>query len=158
MPKTTSYGVLIFNEQHQLLVAHVTGKHVWDIPKGGAESGEAPIEAAVRETFEETGVVLNPGDLQDLGLHPYLPAKDLHLFYTAVTRTDLDIASCRCTSFFAHHRTGKPTPEVDAFRWIPQDAIASHCSPRMAALLLSLLANGTAIPAATGGRLRREAP
>ena len=153
MPKTTSYGVLIFNELHQLLVAHVTGKHVWDIPKGGAESGESPIEAAVRETFEETGIVLRAADLEDLGVHPYLPAKRLHLFRTAVARANLDIATCRCTSFFAHHRTGKLIPEVDAFRWIPQDAIASHCSPKMAALLLSLLAGGFAPSAASGGTM-----
>ncbi len=143
MPRTTSYGVLIFNEQQQLLVAHVTGKHFWDIPKGGADAGENPLQAAVRETFEETGIVLRPADLQDLGLHRYLPAKNLHLFRTSVSCADVDIASCQCTSFFAHHRTGHPTPEVDAFRWIQREAIAAHCSPRMASLLLSL-------PALTG--------
>lgn len=150
MPKLTSYGVLIFNEQQQLLVAHVTGKHFWDIPKGGAESGERAIDAALRETFEETGIALKPVDLHDLGLHPYLPAKNLHLFRTAVTRAVVDIATCKCTSFFAHHRTGHPTPEVDAFRWIDPQAIATHCTPKMAALLQALLAGTGRSSTATG--------
>ncbi len=28
----------------------------WDLPKGHAESGESPIETALRETMEETGI------------------------------------------------------------------------------------------------------
>ena len=52
--KATSYGVLILNEHGQLLLAHATGRQYWDIPKGGAEAGESPREAAIREVQEET--------------------------------------------------------------------------------------------------------
>ena len=127
------------NERQQLLIAHVTGQKQWDIPKGGAESGESPVQAAIRETFEETGIALTPEILSDLGIHRYLTSKDLHLFKAEVSSRDHDIALCKCTSFFPHHRTGEPTPEVDAFRWIDASEIADYCTPRLTALLASVL-------------------
>jgi 8-oxo-dGTP diphosphatase len=32
---------------------------LWDLPGGGRELDESPVECAVRETFEETGVVID---------------------------------------------------------------------------------------------------
>lgn len=139
MAKAISYGVLILNEHDQMLLAHVTGQKFWDIPEGAAEPDEQPAAAALREVFEETGLRLNPQHLQVLGLHLYLPGKDLYLFRTTVSSVECDIAACRCTSFFEHHRTGALHPEVDDFRWIDVHAIESLCTPRMAALLTSLL-------------------
>lgn len=54
-------------------MAHVTGHEGWDLPKGCAEPGESPVAAALRETFEETGLVFLAEDLVDLGEMPYLP-------------------------------------------------------------------------------------
>ena len=45
---SVSCGVLIFDERRRLLMAHATGGAHWDIPKGLADPGEAPIEAALR--------------------------------------------------------------------------------------------------------------
>ncbi|MDB5965221.1 MAG: putative hydrolase, family [Polaromonas sp.] len=139
MSKTTSYGVLIFNERGELLVAHVTGQNKWDIPKGGADPGETPVQAAARETLEETGIVLAPEQLEDLGHHAYLRTKDLHLFRAQVTALACDISQCVCTSFFPHHRTGRPTPEVDGFQWIHPRDMASFCSPRLVAAVTPFL-------------------
>jgi 8-oxo-dGTP pyrophosphatase MutT (NUDIX family) len=33
------------------------------IPKGGIEDGESLLDAAIRETLEETGIQINPGQL-----------------------------------------------------------------------------------------------
>lgn len=49
-------GVLIVTRQEPrqfLLLRHTTR---WDLPKGHAEAGETPRQAAVRETEEETGL------------------------------------------------------------------------------------------------------
>jgi putative (di)nucleoside polyphosphate hydrolase len=138
MPKAISYGVLIFNEFGQILVAHVTGQAIWDIPKGGANEGESPIQAAVRETFEETGLILSPENLQDFGRHAYLPRKDLHLFSTKVLTDECDISQCSCTSFYANYYTGKLTAEVDDFRWIYPHETPVYCSKRMDALLATI--------------------
>jgi 8-oxo-dGTP pyrophosphatase MutT (NUDIX family) len=38
----------------------------WLIPGGGVEPGESPAQAAVRELYEETGIVVSPGDVAEL--------------------------------------------------------------------------------------------
>lgn len=59
-------GVAIIWEDKILLV-HPTGaswRHsALGIPKGKIEPGEDPLEAAVRELQEETGISINPSDL-----------------------------------------------------------------------------------------------
>ena len=58
MEKKESAGLAIVY-QGKLLVAHTTGRKInkgWGIPKGGLESGETPLQAAIRETHEEIGV------------------------------------------------------------------------------------------------------
>ena len=36
----------------------------WDLPGGGREGAESPAECAVRETFEEYGLTLDPGSFR----------------------------------------------------------------------------------------------
>ena len=143
MAKTVSYGVLVFNDEGQLLIAHITGTQRWDIPKGGADPGETPIEAAVRETWEETGIALSLAGLTDLGRHAYLPQKDLHLFRCLLPAAACDLAVCRCTSFFPHHRTGKPTPEVDAFQWVDTKVLDQWCSPKLLKVIAPLVSKSS---------------
>src|SRR5207245_5292990 len=84
MASTTSCGVLLLNPQRELLLCHATGSAYWDIPKGLGEPGEAPRDTAVRETFEETCLRVEPERLLELGRFAYRPAKDLHLFATCL--------------------------------------------------------------------------
>ena len=50
---------------------------VWDFPGGKFEDEDSPIEVVVRETLEETGLVITPGeilgeyDYQDTNVHYY---------------------------------------------------------------------------------------
>lgn len=39
-----------------LLVRHTYGKCNWEIPGGRAEEGESPVDTAIREVWEETGL------------------------------------------------------------------------------------------------------
>lgn len=135
---TTSYGVLIFNEHRQLLLAHATGQKHWDIPKGGAEEGEGARDAALREVREETGLDLSRAALTDLGVVRYLPRKNLHLFKTVMSTQDVDIDSCRCTSFFRQHATGLMTPEVDRYRWVDLADVSKFAAKSMTAVLITL--------------------
>jgi putative (di)nucleoside polyphosphate hydrolase len=131
-----SFGVLLLNERNEILLCHSTGNAWWDIPKGGADPGESPRESAVRETFEECGVQLDPAELVELGLMRYYAGKDLHLFVAHRTSEQLDPANCRCTSFFENpRRGGRRTPEVDDFRWVPFSGIQAHCTKNMAKVL-----------------------
>ncbi|HET8996572.1 MAG TPA: NUDIX domain-containing protein [Acetobacteraceae bacterium] len=79
MARRTSCGVIV-TDGPMLLLGHATGSPRWDIPKGLAEPGEDFRSAASRELQEETGLEVAPGSLRDLGVHSYMPGKDLALF------------------------------------------------------------------------------
>jgi 8-oxo-dGTP pyrophosphatase MutT (NUDIX family) len=50
-----------------LLVKTSFGKQKWSFPGGGVHKGENPEHAATRELREETGVVIDSGDLVRIG-------------------------------------------------------------------------------------------
>lgn len=133
MTKALSCGVLLFNEQRELLMAHATGGFHWDVPKGLAAPGETPQQAAVREAFEETGLTLTPQ--LDLGEQRYRADKSLHLFACFTRKEDLNPSTCQCNSFFKHPKSGHVLPEVDAFRWVPFAEIQRYAAKNMARLL-----------------------
>lgn len=81
MPRTVSAGVVV-TDGNSLLLCHVTGAKHWDLPKGKIDLGEEPITAAVRELREETGLIVDPVSLVDLGRFAYKKNKDLHLCST----------------------------------------------------------------------------
>jgi ADP-ribose pyrophosphatase YjhB (NUDIX family) len=54
----------IFNDQgHVLLVKHGYGPLNWELPGGGAEPNESAVETALRETREETGLIVEAARL-----------------------------------------------------------------------------------------------
>lgn len=138
MAKTISCGVVILNAEREIFACHATGTSRWDLPKGLAEEGETAVETAVRETWEETSLSLDPQTLLELGAFDYLPSKRLHLFALRVAPNAIDIESCRCHSTFAHHATGLPTLEVDANAWKPLNRIESWCGKNLTRVLLSV--------------------
>jgi putative (di)nucleoside polyphosphate hydrolase len=133
-PRRLSCGIVIVSASRELLLCHVTGQRHWDLPKGGIHAGETPRQAALRETAEETGLVLAAEALCELGRFAYTAKKDLHLFATAIDRID----PCRlcCESTFVERGSSRTLPEMDGFGWFAFDRIAELCTPRMAALLL----------------------
>lgn len=133
-----SCGTLVVNSARQLLLCHVTGTASWDIPKGILDAGETPLQAARRELFEEAGLDFDAGRFEDLGEFSYRPDKRLHLFKVQAGDELPSLEHLRCTSFFPHQRTGKPTPEADGFRWAAREELSTLCWPRMAARLLEM--------------------
>lgn len=69
-----SAGILFLNNG-SVLMGHATETPHWDIPKGHIEKGEEPIHAAIRECFEETGVLVEPHELESLGRLDYTSKK-----------------------------------------------------------------------------------
>jgi 8-oxo-dGTP pyrophosphatase MutT (NUDIX family) len=127
MDKKISCGVIIRDPVTRLICAGLpTGKYGahMSIPKGEQDPGEVPIETAVRELFEETGLAIPREELRDLGLYPYLkggekyPGKDLHLFYT---EREVNLRELHCDSYFLNKTTGKMLPEICGFAMISLD-------------------------------------
>jgi ADP-ribose pyrophosphatase YjhB (NUDIX family) len=60
---TISAGGVVLNSRGMVLVVNQNGTS-WSLPKGHVEPGEEPLEAAVREIMEESGV----SDLHFMGI------------------------------------------------------------------------------------------
>jgi 8-oxo-dGTP pyrophosphatase MutT (NUDIX family) len=144
MPKTVSCGVLLFNEDAEVFLAHATGTKYWDLLKGDADPGESPLATALREAREEAGLDLCGIHLDDLGILDYRPDKQLHLFAACVEKTSVEPAACKCTSYFVDERTGERKPEMDRFTWAPLTTIAQLCGPSLRRVLGELFAAGLA--------------
>ena len=132
-PKRLSCGVVILNPDRELLLCHVTGQSHWDLPKGGIDPGETPLQAALRETREEAGLQLDAQALLDLGRMPYTNKKNLHLFALCMPRIDTKLL--RCESHYIDRHSGHPLPEMDGYGWFAFERIAGLCTPKMALVL-----------------------
>jgi len=49
-------GIIIFNKEDKLLWCKRKDGSGWQFPQGGIDHGESPIEAILRETYEEVGL------------------------------------------------------------------------------------------------------
>jgi len=132
-PKRLSCGVVILNPDRELLLCHVTGQNHWDLPKGGIDPGETPLQAALRETREEAGLRLDAQALLDLGRLPYTNKKNLHLFALCTPRIDTKLM--RCESHYLDHYSGRRMPEMDGYGWFAFERITRLCTPKMALVL-----------------------
>ena len=137
MTRPVTCGVIV-TDGRAVILGHASRSTRWDIPKGLADAGEAFEPAARRELFEETGLVAPPDGLSDLGVHRYLPAKDLSLYLWLVPVLP-DPASLRCTSMVGEGRSA--FPEFDRFAAPDWTAAFGMLGKSMAAVLRPLAAS-----------------
>lgn len=146
-----SCGLLITSPSGWLL-AHATRTPRWDLPKGKIEPGETPLEAALRETQEEIGLDMScyQAQIKDLGQHPYLPKKDLHLFRLDLPEA-LDLTGCSCSTYIRRGEENEHYPETDAYAWVPPSMVFERIGK---SLMAYFVARGllTFPPAAPKGR------
>lgn len=61
----TSAGIAIIYDRKILLVHPTRGAdNMWGIPKGGLDDNETPLQAAIRETWEEVGWSIKQEELE----------------------------------------------------------------------------------------------
>jgi 8-oxo-dGTP pyrophosphatase MutT (NUDIX family) len=131
--KRLSCGVVVLNSDSEILLCHVTGQNHWDLPKGGIDAAESPLQAALRETREETGLQLRGEALMDLGRFEYTAKKNLYLFATLTPR--LDIADLHCESHYCDRLSGRELPEMDGYGWFAFERVSGLCTAKMAQVL-----------------------
>jgi 8-oxo-dGTP pyrophosphatase MutT (NUDIX family) len=132
MSKKISAGIVITDGDH-VLVGHVTNHTHWDIPKGGINQGEPPLQAAIRECMEETGIQVPVSELQVLGMYAYKPKKDLMLYLWCVKQMP-DATTLKCDSKFTNTK-GIQQPELDAFACVKWEQISEYCQPDLVKVL-----------------------
>jgi predicted NUDIX family NTP pyrophosphohydrolase len=89
----------------------------WSIPKGEFDDGEKPLDAAIREMKEETGVILK-GDFIEL---TPVKQKSGKLVYAFAKEYDLDPSQIKSNEFEMEWppKSGKKKmfPEIDKAEW-----------------------------------------
>ncbi|MEM7336677.1 MAG: NUDIX hydrolase, partial [Chloroflexota bacterium] len=80
----TSAFTVIQNEQGHVLWVKRTDQDVWNLPGGRAENNESPWETAVRETQEETGLMVELTNLAGVYIYPSDPPHMAFVFKATV--------------------------------------------------------------------------
>lgn len=133
MLSKVSCGVIIY-QNNKLLMCRVTGQGFWDLPKGCKENGELAIDAAIRELYEETSIIINSDVLKDLGEIDYNSHKRLHLFIYTGSEV-FDTSSLSCLSTFVDKKTGQERLEVDKFEFVDFEEALKRCASSMNSVL-----------------------
>lgn len=110
--------VLVLNQDGEFLIIQRSGKvsraHGWDFPGGGVEKGEDPLNAAIRETIEETGLEVTSLRIISSHLTSTEDYDDLILGYTAKTNdTTVKLLGW----------------EHESFRWVTLDELKTIILP-----------------------------
>ncbi|RUM93153.1 MAG: NUDIX hydrolase [Thermodesulfatator sp.] len=125
-PMTLSSGVIVVRKARdgkwRFLLLRAYG--YWDFPKGIVEPGEDPIEAAKRETKEETTITdldFRWGyDFRETG--PYNQGRKIARYYLGQThKKDISLP--------VNPEIGKP--EHDAYRWVTYEEARELVAPRV---------------------------
>ena len=88
---------------------------LWGFPGGGAEEGESPEEAAIRETAEETGIKVLPEDLVFLDKVTSPDKRDVHVF--------------ACNKFEGNVDSQKVYKEHNGYEWVAIDELSDYDKP-----------------------------
>lgn len=124
-----SVSVLVFDAQGRVLLARHAETGRWVIPGGSVEPHEPPADAAVRETWEETGLHVEPTRV--LGVYG---GPTLHVAYS-----NGDQVSYLTTVFEGRVLGGQPRHdgvEILEVRWVPPAELAALDMPAWVRLVL----------------------
>ncbi len=105
-------AVVVENDQGRILLVHAyryaTGSIEWEIPAGGIDRGEAILDAAKREVWEESGY----------------ESSDYALLYTYYPMNGIANKVFHIARATATQKTGEFDPnEVQSYRWVSKEEI-----------------------------------
>lgn len=123
MAKVLAAGVFLVNKENQILICHPTNhpSNVWSIPKGKVEKNEEFIDAAIRETYEETNIDLSDSDsFIPLEVQTYSHKKKSLISFLVLEsknpKINFDSFELKCNSNVPEERGG--FPEMDDYVWV----------------------------------------
>ena len=96
--------LFLLREDGAILFTRRADNGRWCLPAGGAEEGSSFAATAVTELREETGVVVDPADLEAFAC---LSEAELH----TITYPGGDVTHCFAMLFLARRWSGDPRPD-----------------------------------------------
>ncbi len=119
MKKTQSAGGIILNDEGKVLLVEQR-RNVWSLPKGHLEGKETPLEAALREIYEEAGITKLELK-KELGSYKrYKIGKD--------GKDDLaELKTMHIFLFFTSEKKTKPKDRsIAGLKWFEPEDVAKH--------------------------------
>jgi ADP-ribose pyrophosphatase YjhB (NUDIX family) len=119
-PKATSIvpsaNVIVVNDQGEILLIRRTDNGNWAVPGGGMDLGETIIDAAVRETEEETGIMCEITGLIGIYTNPR---------HVILYTSDGEVRQEFSIVFTARPVRGerRSSSESSEPRWVPPEAV-----------------------------------
>ena len=131
---------LVLTDGNVILGCKVRYGKGYDIPKGIIDKGESPQQACIRETKEETGILVDKRELQSYGRFKSLKgefAKDLYIFKW-MPKILPDINKMYCSSYF-YDDNGQRLPEVQGYSYISINEINRKFSNALVRILEKII-------------------
>jgi 8-oxo-dGTP pyrophosphatase MutT (NUDIX family) len=114
--KTLFYVCVVpINSMGQVLLGERKQDGIWTTPAGGADPGESPEQAAVREAWEEAGLAVIPSMLESIGIKEAPNGKPVHCFMVRTDQTNLSVRM-------------DPDKEVAAWNWYSREDLPAGLS------------------------------
>lgn len=105
-------AVCVFDDAGRLLTVRKRGTGMFMHPGGKPEAGESAVEAAARELSEEVGIVLQPAELELMGVWIAAAANEAAM--------DIEATVFRAPGTWTAH----PSAEIEEIRWLDLAALA----------------------------------
>jgi len=134
-----SVNVVVISADDEVLLIRRSDNDNWALPGGGIELGESMVDAAVRETMEETGIRCRVTGL--LGI--YTDPRHVILYTSdGEARQEFSIV------LTAGVEGGQPTPsdESTEVRWVPRDQLEKYQMDRSMRMRVGRYLTGESSP------------
>ena len=133
-PKS-AVGAVVSNEKNEILLVQRADSGVWLYPTGWADIGYSPVEVAIKEVYEETGIHCEPLSLISIvdGMRQGFTRIPLYsmVFHCRATGGELQAHPLETSDVGWFSRDSLPHPLAGLERWVNNafDAIEGQIKP-----------------------------
>lgn len=124
--RPSSAGVIIENTQGEALVLKANYKTYWSLPGGWAEDTQTPLQAALRELVEETGIVRTGEQLEFVRI--IARESNIMQTYQFIFRSTI--------SYAQNEAIVLQQDEIDEYRFVAKDTVLASVQDYGLAIVL----------------------